>query len=271
MLVDGRNIAKELENSLLEKLQKLPKKKVRFLMFGDNASSRQFMAIKSRVAERLSVTSETHIFAHGTTTKEACEIIDMLTGDDVDGVVLQLPLPDHMDTDQVIRHIPYGKDIDVLDLTAPQVVLEEKSKMIPPVARAVMRVLEHASIELVGKKILIVGRGRLVGKAVADYFDQNGIGYDIVDIATPLDERNQKILSADIIIGGAGVPHMITKDMIKEGVILIDAGTSEQQGALVGDIHPECVQKASLMTPIPGGIGPITVISLFENLLYSRE
>ena len=270
MLIDGKKIAKDLEKHLLEKLQMLPTRKVRFLMFGDNASSRQFMSIKSRVAERLGISSEIHIFAHGTTTKEACELIDMLAGDDVHGVVVQLPLPHHIDTDQVIRQIPYDKDIDVLDLTLSQRILEEKSRMIPPVARAVMRVLEHAGIELVSKKILIIGRGRLVGRAVAEYFDQRGIEYEVVDITTPLGERDQKILSADIIIGGAGVPHMITHDMVKEGVILIDAGTSEQEGTLVGDIHPECIKKASLLTPIPGGIGPITVISLFENLLHTK-
>lgn len=266
MIADGKQIAQHIEEQLLPQFQQLPVKKVVFVMFGDNAASRQFMGIKSRVAQRLGINAEIKIVPESTATDEAVSIISELSNNH-DGVVVQLPLPGHLDVEQVLNAVPAEKDIDVLSSVSLQQYKQGISNRVPPVAAAVRHVLDYYNMTFNDEKIVIVGHGKLVGQPVACMLDRMNIPYDIITTSLSENERNEKIKNADIIISGTGVPYMITPDMVKAGVVLIDAGTSEQSGKLVGDIDPECASKALLMTPVPGGIGPITVVALFENLL----
>ena len=247
MIVDGKHIANILEERLREKLTQLPQKKVCFVLLGDNMASRKFVEMKSKVAARLGIVVDV--------------VHEMVNFENYDGVVVQLPLPEGMDTQKILDTVPAEKDIDVLSADA------KKMNKVAPVARAVLEILNHYQIHFDNKKVLIVGNGKLVGEPVSHAFTRSGIVHDVIDIHTPEQVRIQKIKEADIIVSGVGVPHMIKPSMIKEGVLLIDAGTSEQAGKLVGDIDPACEAKVSLMTPVPGGVGPITVVSLFANLL----
>ncbi len=266
MIADGKKIAQHIEEQLLPRFQQLPVKKVVFVMFGDNSASRQFMGIKSRVAERVGINSEIKTISESITTNEAVSIVAELSND-YDGVVVQLPLPSHLDTEQVLNAVPVEKDIDVLSPVSIGQYKKGVSNRIPPVAAAVHHVLDYYNMTFNEEKIVIVGHGKLVGQPVACMLDRMNIPYDIITTSLSENERNEKIKNADIKISGAGVPHMIKPDMVKAGVVLIDAGTSEQSGKLVGDIDPQCASKALLMTPVPGGIGPITVVALFKNLL----
>jgi len=117
------------------------------------------------------------------------------------------------------------------------------------------------------KKVLVIGNGKLVGEPVGIMLSHEGIMFDVVNKSTDEITRNEIIRNADVIISGVGIPHLIKPDMIQPGVILIDAGTSEQSGKLAGDIDPACADVASYITPVPGGVGPITVVALFRNLL----
>jgi len=115
-------------------------------------------------------------------------------------------------------------------------------------------------------QVTVVGRGRLVGLPAAKYFSDAGAQVTIIDEKTDPLQRSAALSASDVIVSGAGVPHMITVEMVKEGVIIFDAGTSEESGKLAGDVTPEVAQKASLFTPVPGGIGPLTIVSLLENV-----
>ena len=266
MIIDGKKLAQEIEAELFEKFKILPPKRVVFVMFGENAASRQFMGIKSRIAERLGIQSEIQVFPETATTDEAVSIIKNLSTD-TDGVVVQLPLPKHLDAELILNAVPTEKDIDVLGSSAIKYYISGKSNRIAPVAGAVQTILNSINIDLNNKKIVILGNGNLVGKPVAQMFSREHVPHIIIDKDTDFAERSLHLSTADIIISGVGIPHIIKPYMIKDDVILIDAGTSEQSGKLTGDIDPACAEIASYTTPVPGGVGPVTVVTLFRNLL----
>jgi len=266
MLVDGNKIAKGLEEKLATELLFSAPKKVCFIMFGENVASEQFVKMKSKVAERVGLNVETKKYPATKTTEEATRLVAELGKTDYDGIVVQLPLAPDIDTEAVLDAIPPLKDIDMLGSVAKESYTKGKINRTPPVARAVLEILEAHDVEIKSKKILILGSGRLVGEPVYLMLKRMKVPYDVVDINTGEKEKLSLIKNADVIISGIGVPHFIKPDMIKSGVVLIDAGTSGEAGKLVGDIDPRCEGKASLMTPVPGGIGPVTVVSVLRNL-----
>lgn len=270
MIADGKHIAQLLEEKLLGEFANAPLKKVCFVLFGNDPASIQFIKIKTNIAERLGIKVDLVTGPQNMITDQALGLMDEVNKVDYDGIVVQLPLPKQLDVEAILNEIPEEKDIDVLG--HPSSCQEEGlgvefGKKNAPVAQAVFEILNFYNISLEGKKILVIGNGRLVGKPVAKMLTEKGFVYDLIDRDTDVGVSNEKIKSADVIICGAGVPHMIKPDMIKDGVVLIDAGTSEQSGVLVGDVDPTCSTKALLVTPVPGGIGPVTVVSLFANLL----
>ena len=281
MIINGNEIAKKIEEDLKEKFSTRPQKKICFVLFNENPASRQYIGRKSRVAERLGILAKTLEYTHAKTTHECLEVLrDTLS--EYDGVVVQLPLSAGVDVEAVLNMIPQDQDIDVLSGPAKQAYKDGKSRFTPPVAGAVWKILQehynsqdgtvHGSSDSITdflrhREILLVGSGRLVGEPMALMFDRLQIPYSTIDINTLESARVKKIASADILISGVGKAHMIKPEMIKDGVLLIDAGTSEQSGVLAGDIDPACVDKAALFTPVPGGVGPISVVKLFENLL----
>ncbi|MDB4984489.1 MAG: folD [Patescibacteria group bacterium] len=267
MIADGKLIAAAIEGRVKNRLANTDQKKICFVMFGEHAASVQFVGMKTRVAERLGISVSVQEFSGNADTDTACELVASLAQEGFDGIVVQLPLPRHMDVQKVLDSVPARLDVDVLSTAAKNFFVREDSEIAPPVARAVIEILDYYDISLEEKEILIVGNGKLVGEPVATMISRNGIPFHVIDKNTPEEEKILRMKSADIIITGVGSPHMIKPEMIKEGAVLIDAGTSEQAGKLVGDIDPACAEIASLMTPVPGGVGPVTVACLFLNLV----
>jgi methylenetetrahydrofolate dehydrogenase (NADP+) / methenyltetrahydrofolate cyclohydrolase len=181
------------------------------------------------------------------------------------GVIVQLPLPQQIDAQAILNAITPEKDVDVLSARAVGNMAVGKSRIVPPVAGAVKLLLEHYSVEVRGKKMTVVGAGRLVGQPVAMWAMHAGA---VVTVLHGAGQVNHEMLKdADIIVSGLGKPRVITGDMVKEGVVVVDVGTSEDGGVLVGDVDQESVsKKASHMTPAQGGVGPLTVALVFQNL-----
>ena len=159
------------------------------------------------------------------------------------------------------------KLLKTLGETAKEAYKNGTSQKIPPVAAAVWEILSFYNVSLADKKVLVIGKGKLVGEPVGEMLSRNGVKYEAIDKDTEEGERLGAIKSADVIISGVGSPHFLKPDMTKEGVVLIDAGTSSDQGRLLGDIDPACAEKAGLVTPVPGGVGPLTTVCLFMNLI----
>lgn len=256
MIIDGKKFAANLEEQLIKEV-KGKKLALAVVYVGDNPVSVRYINKKKQMGERLGIAVVLHVFEVTISEAELTrQIMEIVSDKNVDGVIVQLPLPEHISMEKIMALIPPEKDVDALG-TAPRVF--------PPVVGAVREICRAQGISLRGKKVVIVGKGKLVGKPAAEWAREEGANVVVVDRATkdPLAEFE----TADAIISGAGVPSLITPEKIKEGVLLFDAATSEMSGKLVGDIDPRCAEKAALYTPVPGGIGPLTVVLLFKNLI----
>ena len=234
MLVDGKKIAEDIIVGLGESLRG---KRLGIVVGAQDSATDSFIKIKSRVAERLGV-----VVVRG----ELDELIKTCNG-----VIVQLPIPN---SEALLATLPPEKDVDAL-CSAPLVRA--------PVAEAIAEVLRLHEVEPRGKKAAVVGAGRLVGAPAVKLLHE--LGAD-VEVVTSSDGSLTSLKNADIVVLGAGEPGLIKPEMLKQGVVLIDAGTSEQGGKLAGDADPACAQVASVFTPVPGGIGPIAVAMIFKNL-----
>ncbi|PIR84681.1 hypothetical protein COU16_01390 [Candidatus Kaiserbacteria bacterium CG10_big_fil_rev_8_21_14_0_10_47_16] len=174
-----------------------------------------------------------------------------------DSVIVQLPFPSHIDIDGVLAAVPPSHDADALN--------PETTAVLSPVVAACKEILKRNEVAIAEKHVTIIGSGRLVGKPAAKWFADMGAAISVVTKDTA--DLPYYTMHADIIVSGAGVANLITPEMVPEGVIILDAGTSEDGGELRGDASPACSEKASLFTPVPGGIGPVTVALLLRNVV----
>lgn len=261
MLIDGRAMA----GRIIEELREIPRKRVCFLALSESPATQSFIWMKMRVAEQIGVDAELvqNSILH---TEGALEAVGSVASQGYDGIVVQLPLADGVDVQSVLNSVPTELDIDVLGEGSRALYKAGKTDKVPPVAGAVQRIFEEHSVDLYGKGIVVLGKGKLVGEPAMMLLERLGFPYTALDSDTPKQVLQDELTRADVIISGIGVPHFIKPEMVKEGVVLIDAGTSESAGKVVGDVDPSCAEKASLMTPVPGGVGPLAVAVLFANL-----
>jgi methylenetetrahydrofolate dehydrogenase (NADP+)/methenyltetrahydrofolate cyclohydrolase len=245
MIIDGKKIKDQIKEELKKAFSALgDSASLGIVLVGEDPASEKFVSLKQRFGEDVGVDVWLKILPETTSTERVIHSIENL---ETDGVVEMA----------VLASIPKEKDVDVLN----------GGEFDAPVSGAVFEILNSCAVELSGKSIVVVGEGKLVGLPVTDSLKKRGLDFTVVNIETPEEEKFDLIKEADVIISGAGDPHFIKEDMIKEGVVIIDAGTSEKAGKLEGDVDPACANKASLTTPVPGGVGPVTVAILFKNLL----
>lgn len=258
MIIDGSKIRDSLKKELRIAVKDLDKKpKLAIVLVGDNKVSLKYIEIKRQFAEDIGIEVSV-LRSPETSEKNLIAEINKLNNDqDVSGIIIQLPLPQHINADKVLNTISPMKDIDCLSAGG---YFES------PVVKAVRRIFIEADLNYKDKIFLVIGSGRLVGRPVINFLRAEGINPVIIDENNKSDLKKETKF-ADVIISGAGQSHLIKKEMIKEGAFLIDAGTSYNNKELAGDIDPECYKKTSFYTPVPGGVGPITVAMLFKNLV----
>ncbi len=261
MIISGNKIARAIRDELKERIKELdiPTLSLHIFIVGDDPVIENFVMKKLHFSEALGVDFVEHRFNKDITQEELIVKITEVH-DNAGGIVVQLPLPSHIDTGAVLDSVPPELDIDGLG---------SDSGFIEPVAGAVAEILERKSIAVAGKQALVVGRGKLVGEPVARLLAELGAVVTIADKSTSIEELTSLCKESDIIVSGAGVPNLIHPSMIKEGCTLLDAGTSTQAGSVVGDIAYGCKDKARYFARTPGGIGPVTVAVLFKNLVMS--
>ncbi len=246
-VINGKKIAEDVYACLPKKHLKLG-----ILVGEKNSVIDSFVRIKERAAERLGVELVREELAEGAATASAVAAVHALA-EKTDGIIVQLPLPSQISVEEVLSAIPANKDVDGISF-APIVR--------PPVAEAVKEILESANVEVKGKRAVVVGSGRLVGKPCASLLQELGATVRILTRNDLLDA----LRDADIVVLGAGEPGLVQPQHLKNGVILIDAGTSETGGKVKGDADSACAEVASVFTPVPGGVGPIAVAMIFKNL-----
>lgn len=235
MIIDGKKIAEDIILSLGSSLRG---KKLGIVVGAQDAATESFIKIKTRVAERLGVE---------VVRGELGELVQSC-----DGIIVQLP---HPDAEALIAQIPPEKDLDAIG---------PKPLVRTPVAEAILEVLARGDVSARQKKAVVVGKGRLVGAPAAELLTELGAQ---VEVITQSVGSLAALKDADIVVLGAGEPGLVKSEMLKEGVVLLDAGTSEAGGKLMGDADPACAAVASIFTPVPGGIGPIAVAMIFKNMV----
>jgi len=265
MLMDGKKVALEIETLLKDIIAKSSTKPtLGILLVGDDPASVSYVKRKQDFGARIGVDvlvvnlgGDSTLEEVGVATKKLCETST--------GCIVQLPLPNNLSSEKILELIPVGKDVDALTEGAiTKFEDNEAGAIVSPVALAIRALLSSYKVEVSGKTIAMIGRGKLVGEPVSLLLERMGAKILFADKDTK--DVGEVTRNADIVVSGAGVPNLVTKEMIKDGAVVLDAGTSEASGKLVGDVEKNVEEKASLFAPVPGGIGPVTVAMLFVNL-----
>lgn len=263
MLVDGRKISENiLKNTAIDValLKKPPRLHV--ITCEPTFETKKFIELKSKRAAEVGIEIVlTELDSEGSTQAAVMAVQQSVANSD--GIVVQLPFPKRIDIEEVLTAIPPSHDADVLTYDGSQ------EEVLPPVVGAISAILDTHNIELKGKKVAVLGQGMLVGRPSVIWLKSKGA--DVTSITEHTKKVAEITKQADVVVTGVGKTGILTPKMIKEGVVIIDAGTSEQKGQLAGDVDPACEKKASLFTPVPGGVGPITVAILLRNVLRLAE
>ncbi|EGJ34662.1 MULTISPECIES: bifunctional methylenetetrahydrofolate dehydrogenase/methenyltetrahydrofolate cyclohydrolase FolD [Moorena] len=278
-ILDGKTIAKKIQTQLQEQTQKLMLKHGRppglaVLMVGDNPASAAYVRNKERACAKVGIASFGRHFPSNTSQTELEETINSLNQDQrVDGILLQLPLPDHLDAVSLLHQIHPDKDADGLHPVNLGRLLRGDPGLRSCTPAGIMRLLQEYQINLSGQKTVVVGRSILVGKPLALMLLEANATVTIAHSRTQ--DLGELTRRADILVAAVGRPQLITSDMVKPGAVVIDVGinrVSDQQekSRLLGDVHFDSVQEiARYITPVPGGVGPMTVAMLLNNTILS--
>lgn len=265
MIIDGKVIAEELAHALKKRAESV-RPVLAIISVAPNFATKRYLAIKQRFAERIGAAIALTELAESAATEEVVAAI--MSARHAHGIVLQLPFPAQIDVQEALAALPKEQDVDVIGAEASAAFASGDRMIAPPVVGAIAHIAERYGVDFSHAKVCVIGKGRLVGVPASLWAQAKGADVTSVgkedDIQTPLRE-------ADIVISGAGVPSLIMPDMLSPGVAVFDAGTSEDEGKLAGDADPACAEVAGVFTPVPGGIGPVAVAKLFENLLILAE
>lgn len=278
-ILDGKNLAKKIQSRLQIDIQaKIAEKKrppgLAVLMVGDNPASAVYVKNKEKSCQKIGMKSFGKHFPTNTSQEELTTVIEELNHDpNVDGILVQLPLPNHFDSVALLHKIAPEKDADGLHPVNLGKLVRGEKGLRSCTPAGVMEILKEYNIELAGKKAVVVGRSILVGKPLALMLLEENATVTIAHSKTA--NLGEVCREADILIAAVGKPEMITADMVKPNAVVIDVGinrleTPDGKGRLVGDVaYNEVKQIASYITPVPGGVGPMTVAMLLKNTYES--
>lgn len=257
MIIDGNKIAEHMYADMSERVFRMSRApRLVIIVCAPNFETTRYLALKKLRAERVGILTTVVELPETSTTEEV--VLAITSHSDVaDGLIVQLPLPAHIDTDAVLRAIPTELDADALN--------PETTKVLSPVVSACKKILETFSVHPQGMNVTIIGKGRLVGLPTQQWFTSEGA--HVTTVTKETEHLTNHTMQADIIVCGAGNPGLILPEMVKENVIILDAGTSEESGKLRGDADESCAEKALIFTPVPGGIGPLTIAFLLQNVV----
>ena len=276
-LLDGKALSKKIELQVTEEVKKLKETcgctpGLAVVLVGQDPASAAYVNMKKKACDRAGFYSITHDMPE-TISQEAIEktIIMMNNDTNIDGILIQLPLPSHIDTTKLLELVVPEKDVDGFHPYNVGRLVTNLDGFVPCTPLGVMELLKEYHIDLKGKNCVVVGASNIVGKPMASLLLNANATVEICHIFT--DDLKKHTLNADIVLVGVGVINLITEDMVKEGVVIIDIGVSRtKEGKLVGDVDFENVsKKSSYITPSPGGVGPMTIAMLLSNTLKAAK
>jgi methylenetetrahydrofolate dehydrogenase (NADP+)/methenyltetrahydrofolate cyclohydrolase len=272
-ILDGKTLSKKIKDNIKTKIELLKKEYnitpgLAVILVGDDPASQAYVKMKARDCKEVGIYAITHEMPEDIAEEKILETIEMMNKNpNIDGILIQLPLPKHIDTTKVLEAVTPEKDVDGFHPFNVGRVVTNLDGFVPCTPLGVIKLLDEYNIDVKGKNAVIVGASNIVGKPMASLLLNRGATVEICHIYT--DDLKKHTLKADIICVGVGKINLITEDMVKENTIIIDIGINRlDNGKLVGDVDFENVsKKASFITPVPGGAGPMTIAMLLSNTL----
>jgi methylenetetrahydrofolate dehydrogenase (NADP+)/methenyltetrahydrofolate cyclohydrolase len=285
-IIDGKQVAADMRAELKEEVARLKEKGIvpglGVILVGEDPASKSYVTAKERTCEELGIYSDDNRLPADTTQEDLMALVEKMNNDPkINGILVQLPLPKHLNEAEVLLAIDPDKDVDGFHpMNVGKMMVGEKA-FLPCTPHGVIQLLIRSGVNIEGANVAIVGRSNIVGKPLANMLIQkNKTGNATVTVChTRTKDLTHQTQQADIIIAAAGRPNTITADMVKEGVVVIDVGVNRVEDAtkksgyrLVGDVDFEAVkEKASFITPVPGGVGPMTITMLMYNTVESAK
>lgn len=276
-LIDGKALANKVHSEISTQVEALKREKnivpgLAVILIGDDPASHAYVKMKAKACEKVGFYSVSHNMPHTISQDEIIATIEMMNNNPrIDGILVQLPLPSHVDTDKILEVIDPSKDVDGFHAYNVGRLVSNLDTFVACTPLGVMKMFEEYDIELKGKDICVVGASNIVGKPMSALLLNAEATVTITHIHTK--DLKSHTLKADIVVVGVGVPKLITEDMVKEGAIVIDIGINRiEDGSLVGDVDFAKVSpKCTHITPVPGGVGPMTIAMLLSNTLKSAK
>ncbi len=270
-IIDGKAVSQKVKDELKEQTAKLGTEQgfvpcLAVIIVGEDPASKVYVSNKKKACEYIGYTSLEYALAESTTQEELLALIDKLNNDDtVDGILCQLPLPGHIDEETILNAINYDKDVDAFHPTNVGKIMIGNYHMLPCTPAGVMELIKSTGISLEGKNAVVIGRSNIVGKPMSMLLLHQNATVTVCHSRT----QNLKEIcaNADILVAAVGKANFVTADMIKPGAVVIDVGINRNpEGKLCGDVDFENAKdKASFITPVPGGCGPMTIAMLMKN------
>ena len=274
--INVKEIVRRKKEELKQEVDRVKEKgvspKLAVILASDDPASEIYVGKKRKMCEEMGILQEEYILDENTTTQDVVNIVKKLNEDNsVNGILVQLPLYKHIDMDEVLDSISDKKDVDGFHpLTLGKLFIGEKETFISCTPKGIMTILDDIGTEYIGKHAVVIGRSRIVGKPISQILLKRGATVTICHSKT--DDISKFSKMADILIVAVGKPHIVTKDMVKEGAIVIDVGINRVDGKIIGDVDTEeVINVASKITPVPGGVGLTTVLSLLENVVQASK
>lgn len=276
VILDGKAVSAKVKEEVKEEVEALKKQGVSVglavIIVGNNPASRTYVNNKKKACEAAGILSEEYALPEETTQEELLALVRELNQkDSINGILCQLPLPKQLDEEAVIAAISDKKDVDAFSAVNVGHIMIGDYSFLPCTPAGIMEILRHYNIDVAGKECVVIGRSNIVGKPMAMLLlHQNGT----VTICHSKTKNLKDVTSrADILVAAVGIPHFVTADMVKEGAVVIDVGMDrDENGKLCGDVDFASVEpKASYITPVPGGVGPMTIATLLKNTVTAAK
>lgn len=274
MILDGKLTASYVRKQVAEQVRKLNDKvSLALIMVGNNPASSVYVRNKQKACDEVGINVESYFLDENTSQKELLNIIEACNNNpNINGILVQLPLPSHIEEKTIVDAIDPEKDVDGLNMVNQGKLMVGEEGLVPATPLGVITLLKSNNIEIASKNVVVVGRSKLVGKPLAMLFLKENATVTIAHSKTAnLKDVTKK---ADIVVSAVGKPKFITGDMIKREAIVVDVGINRLDGKLCGDVDFETVSEvAGFITPVPGGVGPMTIATLLENIVkcYKRQ
>ncbi len=272
-IIDGKAVAQQVKDKIASEVASLEKKPaLAVIIVGDDPASKIYVRNKKIACEQVGFKSLEYALPAETTTNQLIELVQTLNNDDnVNGILCQLPLPKHIDEKAIINAISPDKDVDAFHPVNVGKIMIGEYNFLPCTPAGVMELIKSTGVEIKGKKAVVVGRSNIVGKPMAMLLLAQSATVTICHSKTK--NLAQECKEADILVAAVGVPKLITKDMVKQGAIVIDVGMNrDENGKLCGDVDFDSVKDvAGYITPVPGGVGPMTIAMLMKNNLNAYK